>query len=127
MPIELIWGIVAVALLVIAVALTVLASSVVRLVREARVALASSQRLLWMLETELPPTVAQLRSLAGKMDGLADDLPPRLERLDALLDDSDETLAAVRASAEATEQVARVPLDAVERVRHVLRRGGPDR
>ena len=61
------------------------------------------------------------------MDGLADDLPPRLERLDALLDESDETLAAVRASAEATEQVARVPLDAVERVRHVLRRGGPDR
>ena len=127
MPVDVIWGIAAVALLVIALALGALAVTVLRLSREAHAALASGQRLLWMLESELPPTVTQLRELTGKLDGLADEMPPRLERLDALLDEGEETLAAVRASAEATEQVARVPLDAVERVRHVLRRGGPER
>ncbi|MGZ6377773.1 MAG: hypothetical protein ACXWO2_04335, partial [Candidatus Limnocylindrales bacterium] len=67
------------------------------------------------------------RDLTGKLDGLAGELPPRLERLDALLTESDETLAAVRSSAEATEQVARVPLDAVDRVRRTLRLGPPER
>jgi len=127
MPVDVIWGIAAVALLVIALALGALAVTVLRLSREAHAALASSQRLLWMLESELPPTVTQLRELTQKLDGLADEMPRRLERLDALLDEGEETLAAVRASAEATEQVARVPLDAVERVRRTFRRGGSDR
>ncbi|MGZ3588898.1 MAG: hypothetical protein ACXVAE_07505 [Candidatus Limnocylindrales bacterium] len=127
MSIELIWAIVALALLVLALCGAALTYVLVRLVREARAALTSSQRLLGMLEDELPPTLRQLRDLTGKLDGLAGELPPRLERLDALLTESDETLAAVRSSAEATEQVARVPLDAVDRVRRTLRLGPSER
>ncbi|MGZ6344777.1 MAG: hypothetical protein ACXWOW_05640 [Candidatus Limnocylindrales bacterium] len=127
MSIELIWAIVALALLVLALCGATLTYVLVRLVREARAALTSSQRLLGMLEDELPPTLRQLRDLTGKLDGLAGELPPRLERLDALLTESDETLAAVRSLAEATEQVARVPLDAVDRVRRTLRLGPSER
>jgi uncharacterized protein YoxC len=127
MSIELIWAIVALALLVLALCGAALTYVLLRLVREARAALTSSQRLLGVLEDELPPTLHQLRDLTGKLDGLAEELPPRLERLDALLTEGEETLAAVRSSAEATEQVARVPLDAVDRVRRTLRLGPAER
>ncbi len=85
---------------------------------------AGRELLLALLEAELPPTLGHMRDLTAKLDELADELPPRLQHLDALLDEGDETLAALRSSAEATEQVVRVPLDAMKRVRRGLRIGG---
>ncbi len=124
MALEVIWGVLAAAALIVALALLVLLVALLRLMREARATLASGTRLLALLEAELPPTLGHMRDLTAKLDELADQLPPRLEHLDALLDEGDETLAALRSSAEATEQVVRVPLDAMKRVQRGLRIGG---
>ncbi len=124
MAIEVIWTVLAGAVLIVALALVVLLVALLRVAREARAALASGTRLLALLETELPPTLGHLRDMATKLDGLAEQLPPRLDHLDALLDEGDQTLAALRSSAEATEQVVRVPLRAMKRVRRTLHMGG---
>jgi uncharacterized protein YoxC len=120
-PIEVVWLIAAVALLVIAVAVLVLALSVVGLVREARSVVRAGARTMAVIESELPPTLKHLRDLAARLDATARDLPPRLERLDGLLEEGELTLAAVRSSAEAAEDIARAPREAVDRVGRGLR------
>jgi uncharacterized protein YoxC len=121
MPIEIAWTLGAAALLIIAVALLVLALSVIGLVREARSVVRASARIMAVVETELPPTLGHLRDLAARLQATAEGLPPRLERIDGLIAEGEQTLAAVRSSAEAAQEIARAPREAVDRVGRGLR------
>jgi uncharacterized protein YoxC len=86
-PLEVVWTIAAVALLVIAFALLVLAIGVLGLVREGRSVIRSAARILAVVESELPPTLGHLRDLAARLRATAADVPPRLERLDGLIEE----------------------------------------
>jgi hypothetical protein len=54
------------------------------------------------------------------------DIRPRLERLDRLADDAEETMANLRSSLRTTEEVVRAPLTAVAQVGRVIREFGEE-
>ena len=115
MPIEIFWAIAGGALLLAAISLFLLAIAGVRLAGEARGVLRSASRLLVIVEAEVPATLRHLRIVADNLRQVSTELEPRLQRTDALLDEADATLAALRSSFEATEAIIRGPFDAVAR------------
>jgi hypothetical protein len=76
-----------------------------------------------MLESELPPTIAEVRDLGARVDRFVGEAEPRVARLDTLID---EASAAIRAAMVTMEEVQvsmgalRGPLNAVEGVRRRL-------
>jgi hypothetical protein len=70
--------------------------------------------------------VVVLVRLAADVRELLADARPRLERLDRLADDAEETMANLRTSLRTTEEVVRAPLTAVAQVGRVIREFGEE-
>jgi hypothetical protein len=70
--------------------------------------------------------VVVLVRLSADVRELLADIRPRLERLDRLADDAEETMASLRASLRTTEEVVRAPFTAVAQVGRVIREFGEE-
>lgn len=97
----------AICLVVLALAAAVVAWAVLRTARDAR-------RLMAGLQAELPQTLQQARGTAAAVESLTSDLRPRVERLDRLADEAEETLIALRATIAAADSIVRGPADVMD-------------
>jgi hypothetical protein len=70
--------------------------------------------------------VVVLARLSADVRELLADIRPRLERLDRLAEDAEETMASLRASLRTTEEVVRAPLTAAAQVGRVIREFGEE-
>jgi uncharacterized protein YoxC len=77
-----------------------------------------------MVRSELPPTLRDLRESATNLRRVSDELTPRVERVDALLDEADATLQSLRATVETAEEIVRGPAAAVDRARRTVKAAG---
>lgn len=111
-------------LAVIAISVVVLILALVRLARDLRSLAGSADRSLRSVEEELGPAVHDLRETSANLRRLSEELGPRLERVDGLLDESEGTLTALRATAEAAEDLVRGPAAAMDRARRTVRAAG---
>jgi len=121
MPVELVGAVAAGALVIVAIAVLVLTLSIAALARDARILVSESRQTVAALRAELPSTVASLRDAAVELRALTAAVPERLDRLDDLADEAEATMLVLRSSLQATEDVVRAPLDAVDRARRSLR------
>lgn len=94
-------------LVVLAVAAAIAAWAVFRIGADAR-------RLMVTLQTEVPQTLQQARATASAVESLTADLAPRVERLDGLADEAEETLVALRATIAAADSIVRGPADVMD-------------
>ena len=124
MPADLVGAVATAALVVVALAVVLAAIAIFGLARDARRLTTRAERLLGTVDSELPPTLAQLRRLTANLEQLSTELQPRLRRVDRLTDEAEATLAALRSSVEATEEVVRLPRTAVARVQRTIREVG---
>lgn len=107
---ETMWLVLASAATVMAVALALIALTVIAVARDAR-------RLLRHLEAELEPTLGQARATAVSVERIMAEMPRRLDRLDRLADEAEDTLTAVRAAAESAQSIVGGPAEVVEGAR----------
>jgi hypothetical protein len=77
-----------------------------------------------LVNNELPPTLKELRDSATNLRRVSDELSPRVERIDALLDEADATVVSLRATVEAAEDIVRGPSAAVDRARRAAGAAG---
>jgi uncharacterized protein YoxC len=109
--------VIAAAVVVVAVALLLLSLVAYRLARDV-------SRTLDRLDQELPSTLRQARSTAEEVSLTAAEVRPRLERLDGLTDQAEETLATLRGTLAATESIVRGPADVMEGARRTVQSVG---
>lgn len=112
------------ALVVAALAALLLAVGVYRLARELASLSRATERTLSVIDTELPQALADLRIAAANVRRLSEELEPRLARADGLIDEGEQTLLALRSTAEAAEEIVRGPAAAIERTRRTVRAAG---
>lgn len=112
------------ALAVLAVAALIMAAAVMRLLRDVRELVRTADKNLRLVDELLPPTLNDLRQTGANLARLSAELEPRLERIDGLLDESEATLLALRATVEAAEEMVRGPAAAVDRARRSMRAAG---
>lgn len=112
------------ALVVVAAAAVVLVVALRRLIEDVRAVTGVARDNLRLVEESLPPTLNDLRSASANVSRLSTELEPRLERADALLDESEATLLSLRATVEAAEEMVRGPAAAVDRARRTVRAAG---
>jgi uncharacterized protein YoxC len=112
------------AIVVIALAAVALVVGVLVLVRDLRRLSRAAERTLGLVETELPPTIRDLRSATANLERLTRELEPRLERVDALLDEAEATSLSLRATVEAAEDIVRGPAAAVDRTKRTVSAAG---
>jgi uncharacterized protein YoxC len=117
-------GAAVICLAVVAVSALVLAIALVRLARDLRTLSGSADRTLRAVEDELAPALRDLRETSAKLSRLTDEVNPRLERVDGLLDESERAALALRATAEAAEDLVRGPAAAMDRARRTVRAAG---
>jgi uncharacterized protein YoxC len=115
---------IAVAIIVTAVALVALAAGVLLLLRDLRRLSRAAERVVQVVETELPPTMHDLRTAAANTERLSRELGPRLERVDGLLDEAEATTMSLRATVEAAEDIVRGPAAAVDRAKRTVSAAG---
>ncbi len=108
-------AVIALALLAISALLAVL--SLRRMARDVSTLARSLDQTSAALNEELPPTLRDLRATSAGLARLAAEVPPRLERVDALLDEADASAQSLRSTIEAAEEMVRGPAAAVERAR----------
>lgn len=97
----------AICLVVLTVALVAIALAVVRAAADAR-------RLVSSLQDELPQTLQQARATAASVETLTAELASRVERLDRLADETEDTLVALRATISAADSIVRGPADVMD-------------
>ncbi|CAN5825050.1 hypothetical protein BH24CHL5_BH24CHL5_11880 [soil metagenome] len=114
----------AVSLGVIALSALIAAIAVWRMGRHVGRVTRSLDDVALVVSTELPPAMRELRQTAVNLARLSDELSPRLERVDGLLDEADASVQALRAAAEAAEDIVRGPAAAVERARRTVSAAG---
>lgn len=81
-------------------------------------------RSLARLDEELPATLRQARSTAEEVSLTAAEVRPRLERLDSLADEAEETIVTLRATLSATQSIVRAPADVMEGARRTVQSVG---
>jgi ABC-type transporter Mla subunit MlaD len=119
-----VWAVVAGALVVVALAVVILAIAMTRLAGDARKLVASSDRIVGIIEQELPATLRHIGVVSANLERVSSQIDPRLARVDELLDESEATLAVLRSSLEATEEIIRGPLDALNNARKAVKSVG---
>ena len=124
MSIELLQLVVAVAVIVIAASVAAIAVALWRLAGDARAATTRADAVLAMVDTELPPTLAALRSTARELDALAGESAGRLVLLEQLAQEGQETMVAVRELSGSVNEIMRGPADTVNGVRRSARMVG---
>ena len=97
----------AICLVVLAVAAAAVAWAVIRGASDAR-------RLMAALQAEIPQTLQQGRATAAAVEALTADLRPRVERLDRLADEAEDTMIALRATIAAADSIVRGPADVMD-------------
>jgi hypothetical protein len=115
--VELLWLVIAVCAVAVAVSAAVVALALWRLAADGRAATARAERLLTMLDAELPPTLAALRSTSAELDALAGESAARLVLLERLAEEGQETMVAVRELSGSVNEILRGPADTVSGVR----------
>jgi uncharacterized protein YoxC len=113
-----------IALAVIVISVVVIALAVRRLARDLGTVTAAANKLLDEVQAQVPPALHDLRSASADLARVSGELPPRLERIDALLDEADATVASLRATAETAEDMVRGPAAAVDRARRTVNAAG---
>jgi uncharacterized protein YoxC len=97
----------AICLVVLAVAAAAVAWAAIRGAGDAR-------RLMAALQAEIPQTLQQGRATAAAAEALTADLRPRVERLDRLADEAEDTMIALRATIAAADSIVRGPADVMD-------------
>lgn len=113
-----------VALGFIALAALIAAIALWRLARDVRHVTRSANEALGIVNTELPATLKELRQAATNLDRVSAELQPRVQRVDALLDEADGSLKSLRATIEAAEDIVRGPAAAVDRAKRMVDAAG---
>ena len=124
MSVELLWLVIGVAAIVIAASVAVIALAVWRLAGDARTTTGHADRVLAMLDTELPPTLAAVRASARELDALAGESAARLVVVERLAEEGQETMVAVRELSASVNEILRGPADTVNGVRRSARMVG---
>ncbi len=109
-----------IALGVIALSAFIIAIAVWRLSRDVRRVTRSACETLSVVNTELPATLKELRLAATNIGRVSAELQPRIARVDALLDEADGSVASLRATIEAAEDIVRGPAAAVDRAKRTV-------
>ncbi|MEO8626106.1 MAG: hypothetical protein ABI452_05340 [Candidatus Limnocylindrales bacterium] len=104
----------------VALAALIAAISLWRLSRDVRHVSRSAAEVLAIVNNELPATLKELRQAATNVDRLSAELQPRVERVDALLDEADGSLQSLRATIEAAEDIVRGPAAAMDRAKRTV-------
>ncbi|MEP7360533.1 MAG: DUF948 domain-containing protein [Chloroflexota bacterium] len=110
----------AVAFGVIALSVLIIAISVWRLSRDVRRVSRSASEVLSVVSGELPATLKELRQATTNVSRVSAELQPRLERVDALLDEAGGSLVSLRSTIEAAEDIVRGPAAAVDRAKRTV-------
>jgi uncharacterized protein YoxC len=121
---ETLWLVVAIALVVIAVSIAAVAWSFVRVARAAERTATDADRLIKVLETELPATLATLQRTSDSLDRLAGESGARLVTMDQLAEEATLTMGTVRDLSQSVHEIVRGPADTVTGVKRSARMVG---
>ena len=105
------------ALVCIALAALIGAFALVRVSRDVRRVARSLNDVTAALNAELPQTLSELRQTSANLNRVSQEVAPRLARVDALFDEADATVASLRATVEAAEDIVRGPAAAMDRAK----------
>lgn len=117
MTAETLYLVIALAAIAVAVAAIIIGRSVMRMAQDLR-------RLSVTLETELAPTLRQVRTTAEAAERSMAEVTARLERVDAIADETQLTLARAREGIDAAVSIVRGPADVMEGARRTVQTVG---
>lgn len=117
MSVELLSLVIAICAIVITASVVAIAVALWRLAADARTTAARTDTLLELLDAELPPTLAAVRSTARQIDELAGESTQRIGLLEQLAAEGQETMVAVRELSASVNEILRGPADTVTGVR----------
>lgn len=117
MTTETLFLVIGAASVVVALSTGAIAWAVVRLSADLR-------RTLRALDDEVAPTLRHVRAAAEAAERVALELTPRIERLDALADETEATLARAREGIDAAVSIVRGPADVMEGARRTVQSVG---
>ncbi|MBA3850947.1 MAG: DUF948 domain-containing protein [Chloroflexi bacterium] len=100
--------------LIAAICLVVLTAAVLGIAWAVIRSGAEARRLMAELHEEVPRTLRQASATAASVESLTADLASRVERLDRLADEAEETLVALRATIAAADSIVRGPADVMD-------------
>ncbi len=100
--------------LIAAICLVVLTAAVVGIAWAVLRAASRARRLMAELQEEVPRTLRQASATAASVESLTADLAARVERLDRLADEAEETLVALRGTIAAADSIVRGPADVMD-------------
>lgn len=109
---------------VIALSTLIAAIALWRVSRDVRRVSRSADQVLSVVNEELPKTLSELRQTSTSLARVSEELQPRLERVDALLDEADRSVQSLRATIEAAEDLVRGPAAAMDRARRTVSAAG---
>ncbi len=119
------FGVVAVvSLAVIALGALVSAVALRRTATDVRRVARSANQLLDVMNQEVPAALRDLRTTSAQLARVAAEVPPRLERVDGLLNEADASVQSLRATIEAAEDMVRGPAAALDRAKRSVRAAG---
>jgi hypothetical protein len=113
-----------VALGVVALSALIAALALWRVSRDIKRVGRSANDVLGVINEELPATLKELRQSATNLQRVSAELQPRLERVDALLDEADVSVQSLRATIEAAEDLVRGPAAAMDRAKRTVTAAG---
>ena len=122
---NLVFGVAAiVSLAVIALAALVGALALRRAATDVRRVARSASQLLDVMNQEVPAALRDLRTTSAQLARVAAEVPPRLERVDGLLEEADASVQSLRATIEAAEDMVRGPAAALDRAKRGVQSAG---
>ena len=124
MSVELLSLVIAGCAVVITASVVAITVALWRLAADARTTAARTDSLLVLLDAELPPTLAAVRSTARQLDELAGESTQRIALLEQLAAEGSETMVAVRELSSSVNEILRGPADTVTGVRRSARMVG---
>ncbi|HUR16271.1 MAG TPA: hypothetical protein VMZ33_03200 [Candidatus Limnocylindrales bacterium] len=105
----------------IALAALIAAMALLRVGRDIRHTARAAEKVLASVDQELPAALRDLRATSAQLARLAEEVPPRLERVDGLLDEATASVQSLRATIETAEDIVRGPQAALDRASRTVR------